>query len=127
MISKFFSHDEIINEAKHYIKNDDIDNLEKCYGYLHKNKIEYSAVSIYHKLFIYACSVGSRETIKWLLVKYDDLDNDKKDDLDRNSLRETFFYGKYLIQFYKYENILDFFEDFLNCKNFKISEKSEKK
>ncbi len=117
MSSVTITHEEIIQKAKCYIKNDDIINLELYYKYLNDNDIEYNEEYVYQKVFIYACIIGAKNCIKWLFTIYDDLD-----EINQISIRQMFFYGKYLIQFYKHSEILDIYEEFLNTKNMKIEE-----
>jgi hypothetical protein len=111
------THEEIIKKANSYIKDDDKINLETYYEYLYDNYVEYNEEYIYQKVFLYACTIGAKDCIKWLFSIYEDLDP-----IEQISIRQMFFYGKYLIQFYKHQNILDFYEEFLNNKSIKIEE-----
>ena len=111
------THEEIIKQANSYIKSDDITNLEAYYDYLYNNYVEYNEEYIYQKVFLYACTVGAKECIKWLFSIYDDLDQ-----IDQISIRQMFFYGKYLIQFYKHSDILEFYEEFLNDRRMRLEE-----
>ena len=61
--------------------------------------------------------MGAKDCIRWFLDKYDDMDI-----INKIALRQLFFYGKYLIQLYKHEGILEFYNEFLNSKNIKIDE-----
>jgi len=84
MSSVTITHEEIIQKAKCYIKNDDIINLELYYKYLNDNDIEYNEEYVYQKVFIYACIICAKNCIKWLFTIYDEFLNTKNMKIEEN-------------------------------------------
>ena len=103
--------EEIIKTCKIYIRHNDLDMLKTYYANLQDPEIliisgiayEY----IYQKIFLYTCIIGSDEILKWLTETYFEFD-----DISKIALRQSFFYGKYLLKTYKHE--IKWYDDFLN-------------
>ena len=103
--------EEIIKTCKIYIKNSDLDML-KTY-YINLQDPEILAVGgiayefIYQKIFLYTCITGADEILKWLSEMYFEFY-----DVSKIALRQSFFYGKYLLK--KYKHKIDWYDTFLN-------------
>ena len=103
--------EEIIKTCKIHIKHRDLGLLKGYYFDL--QDIDISTASgiayeyIYQKIFLYACIIGVDDILKWLSDLYFDFD-----DIVKIALRQSFFYGKYLLKRYKHK--IEWYEDFLN-------------
>ena len=100
--------EEIIKTCKIYIKNNDLEMLKGYYIDLYELDINEGAYQyIYQKIFLYACIIGVDKILEWLSEIYFQFD-----DISQIALRQSFFYGKYLLKTYKHE--IKWYDTFLN-------------
>ena len=89
----------IINSGKEYVDINNITLLKKLYIQIFdfntnkKNEYKLNFQYIYKTLLLYACTKKKKESIKFLVDLYFIFD-----DISKIALRQTFFYGKYLLK-----------------------------
>ena len=85
----------IIDNMKDIIKNDDIINLKLyCCNIINNNSNEYSLnlQYIYKEILIFACYNSNDKILRYLLSIYDIFD-----EVSKIALRQVFFYCKYIL------------------------------
>ena len=99
----------IINELKSLIKEDNISELRLYYYEITNNSFDYSLnlQYIYKEILLYTCYEGSEQMLKYMLDLYELLD-----DISKIALRQIFFYCKYIL--IKQDKNTQIIEHFLN-------------
>tara|TARA_Y100000389_G_C17069506_1_gene321289 strand:- start:168 stop:512 length:345 start_codon:yes stop_codon:yes gene_type:complete len=103
----YIKQDEIIAVCKTYIKDNDLLALKSYY----KNMLDWNINAgtyqyIYQKIFLHACIIGQINIIQWLFEVYKEFDN-----ISKITLRQMFFYGKYLLKKHKFN--IEWYDTFL--------------
>ena len=99
----------IINELKSLIKEDNLSELRLYYYEIINNSFDYSLILqyIYKEILIYTCYEGSEQMLEYMLDLYDLFD-----DISKIALRQIFFYCKYIL--IKQDKNTQIIEKFLN-------------
>lgn len=86
---------DIITESKYFIDIYDLGELQNLYReiMLYDTDINLNKAFIFKEVFLYACKKMDKAVISWMMEVYNTFD-----DISKIGLRQTFFYGKYLIQ-----------------------------
>ena len=99
----------IINELKSLIKEDNLSELRLYYYEIINNSFDYSLnlQYIYKEILLYTCYEGSEQMLEYMLDLYDLFD-----DISKIALRQIFFYCKYIL--IKQDKNTQIIENFLN-------------
>ena len=99
----------IINELKSLIKEDNLSELRLYYYEIINNSFDYSLnlQYIYKEILLYTCYEGSEQMLKYMLDLYELFD-----DISKIALRQIFFYCKYIL--IKQDKNTQIIEKFLN-------------
>jgi len=86
---------DIIAESKYFIDIYDLGELQNLYKQLisYETDVNLNKAFIFKEVFLYACKKMDKAVISWMMEVYDTFD-----DISKIGLRQTFFYGKYIIK-----------------------------
>lgn len=86
---------DIIKESKYYIDIYDLGELQNLYKRIifSDTDVNLNKPFIFKEVFLYACKKMDKAVISWMMEVYKTFD-----EVSKIGLRQTFFYGKYIIR-----------------------------